>query len=182
MSIVLDLIILVLVLRLQVKKRPLSGYTLPLILVALGIAEFGEFLSGSTEQLKEFIKGQHPFVSVIDNRAVAVALSGSLLIAVVLAAARVPTIRLWRQNGQYWRQGNVWTVVLWIASITLHLTYTAIVPGKLASNAAFGDFGSATLMLYFGASLITQRILLGIRARHIPMHENHPIHEAGKLN
>jgi hypothetical protein len=167
MSIVIDLVVLALLVRAQIRPRPLAGFTLPLVLIVLGAAEFGAFLLGGTEQLKQFVKGQRPFHAVADGRTITVALAGSLVIAAVFAAARVPTIRLWRQDEQYWRQGNAVTLVLWAASLGAHLLYDAVAARGIDRSVTFGDFGAATGLLYFGVSLVIQRLFLAARTSRV---------------
>jgi hypothetical protein len=167
-TVLIDLAVLILLLLSQIRRTPLSGFTLPLVLIVLGTAELGAFLLGGTSQLKQFVKGQAPFTTAVDLRTVTAALIGSLVLAAVFAAARVPTFRLWWQDGRYWRKGNVLTVVLWAASLGAHLLYDGIVAGGVDRSVTFGDFGTATGLLYFGVSLTIQRVFLAVRAARIP--------------
>jgi len=73
--------------------------------------------------------------------------------AVGLGAVRALTVHVWIDgNGQAWRQGTWWTVLLWIAGAAAHV---------------FGDgasgVGSASSLLYLGLTLATQRLVLTAR-------------------
>jgi hypothetical protein len=164
MSIVIDVVVLVLLMRAQVQAKPLSGYTLPLVLLVIGVLEVAAFFVGSGQQLAEILKGQRSFAMTVPaSKTVIVALVGSLAIAFVSGAIRAPTFQLWRQDGQCWRKGSAVTVALWIASLGVHLLYDAV----LARRSALSGLGAATLVLYFGVSLSIQRLFLAARASRI---------------
>jgi hypothetical protein len=133
-----------------------------LVLGVLGLGETAAFLFGQ-QQFTGFAKGhsQHLALHVPDAGAVIAAAVGSLVLAAVMGAARAPSERLWRQDGQVWRQGTALTVVLWLLSLGLHLGYDAVV----ARGA--GGFGDATIMLYFAVSVAAQRVTLSVRARRL---------------
>jgi hypothetical protein len=163
-TIVGDLAVLIFVLAGQVRAKPLSSFRLPLILVVIGVLEAGAFLAGGGQRLAEILKGQRSFaVTIPDGKTAIVALVGSLVIAAVSAAIRVPTFRLWWQDGQYWRKGTAVTVVLWLVSLGAHLLYE----GFTARDSALSGLGSATTVLYFGVSLGMQRVLLAARTFRI---------------
>jgi len=164
-SIVIDVFVLVMLMYYQVRPKPLSAYTLPLVLVVTGVLEVGAFFAGGGQRFAQILKGQRPFeMTVPISKTVIVALLGSLVIAFISGAIRAPTFRLWRQDSQCWRQGTAVTVVLWIVSLGAHLLYDALT----ARNATLSGLGAATAVLYFGVSLAIQRIFLGTRASRIP--------------
>ena len=168
MTIVGDLAVLVFVLAGQVRAKPLSSFRLPLILVVIGAFEAAAFLVGGGQRLADILKGQRSFaVTVPDGKTAIVALTGSLVIAAVGAAIRVPTFRLWWQDGQYWRKGTAVTVALWLVSLGAHLLYE----GFTARDSALSGLGAATTVLYFGVSLGVQRVLLAARTFGIA-HDN----------
>jgi hypothetical protein len=168
-TIVGDLAVLVFVLAGQVRAKPLSSFRLPLILVVIGSSEAGAFLVGGGQRLAEVLKGQRSFaVTVPDGRTAIAALTGSLVIAAVGAAIRVPTFRLWWQDGQYWRKGTAVTVVLWLVSLGAHLLYE----GLIARDSALSGLGAATTVLYFGVSLGIQRLLFAARTLRIARSSN----------
>jgi len=163
-TIVGDLAVLVFVLAGQVRAKPLSGFRLPLILVIIGALEAGAFLVGGGQRLAEILKGHRSFaVTVPDGKTAIMALTGSLVIAAVGAAIRVPTFRLWWQDDQYWRKGTAVTVVLWLVCIGVHLLYEALT----ARDSALSGLGAATTVLYFGVSLGIQRVLFAVRTLRI---------------
>jgi predicted Co/Zn/Cd cation transporter (cation efflux family) len=163
-TIVIGLAVLALLLARQVTTRPLSGgYRLPLILVIVGLFEFAAFLLGGGQQLAQFLKGHRSVVTIHDGSTVVVALAGSLVIAALSAAVRARTVRLWWQDGQYWRKGTAVTLVLWIASLAAHLLYDDLI----SRSSQLRGLGSATILLYFAVSLVIQRMFLGMRASRL---------------
>ncbi len=150
MSIVIDILVLFLLMRSQVRPKPLSGYTLPLVLLVIGVLEVCAFFVGGGPEFAEVVKGQRPFALTVPvSETVIVALLGSLVIALASGAIRAPTFRLWRQDGECWRQSSAVTVVLWIVSLGVHLLYDALI----ARKATLRGLGAATAVLYFGVSL-----------------------------
>jgi hypothetical protein len=164
-SIIIDLAVLAWLLTRQVTARPLSGgYTLPLILGIVGLFEFGAYLMGGGQQLASFLKGHRSFTTIPDGKTILAAVAGSLILAVATGAIRAPTVRLWWQDGQYWRKGSWVTLTLWIISLGVHLGYDALIAHS-TGKAAIGD---ASLLLFFAVSLTAQRLILAARARGIP--------------
>jgi hypothetical protein len=163
-SLVLDLALLALMVWRQIAKRPISsGYVLMLVLGGIGILEFGSFLLGQ-QQFKELLKGQlHHGVVIHHAGAIIAAVAGSLVIAAVSAVIRAPTYRVWREDGQVWRQGNAVTLGLWVASLAAHLLYDALI----AHGKGVSGVGNATILLYFTVSLAVQRFLLNRRASRV---------------
>lgn len=165
MSIVVDLVALAWLLTRQIRARPLSeSFRMPLILAIVGLAEFGAFLMGGSQQLASFLKGHRSFAAIPDGKTVLAAAAGSLILALLTGAIRAPTVRLWWQDGQYWRKGTWATLTLWIVSLGAHLGYDALV-ARGTGKAAMGD---ATMLLFFAVSLTAQRVILTARAHRIP--------------
>jgi hypothetical protein len=132
----------------QLQARPAkTDLRLPLILGIVGIVQLTSFLGQH---------GHHPGY-------VFAALAGSLVIAVVLAAARAATIHIWVDNGQAWRKGTVLTAVLWIISLGAHLGYDYLVDGR----GALAGLGAASLVLYFAVTYTVQRLIIQARASRI---------------
>jgi hypothetical protein len=164
MSLIVGLVVVVWFLARQVTARPLAGgYRLPLILAVIGLLEFGAFLTGGGQQFASFLKGHRSFSTIPDGRTIVVAVAGSLVLAVVTAAIRTPTVRLWWQDGQCWRKGTWITLALWIVSLGAHLGYDALI----AHSTHQAAIGNATLLLFFAVSLTVQRVMLGVRARRL---------------
>jgi hypothetical protein len=90
------------------------------------------------------------------------ALLGSLVLAVGFGAVRAMTVRVWVQNGQAWSQGNWLTAGLWIVALAAHLGYDAAISSKQLDG-----LGSATVLLYLAASLVTQRLIVQARAQRL---------------
>ena len=159
-SLIIDLAIVAWILIRQVNTRPLrENYLTPAILLVLGLAEFGSFLLGS-QQFSAFIHGKTHHLVIHNGGTIIAAVAGSLVLAAVTGAIRTPTIRIWQQDGQFWRRGSWLTAVLWIASLAVHFGYDALV----AHGKADSGVGSATVLLYFGVSLTVQRLILLARA------------------
>jgi hypothetical protein len=94
--------------------------------------------------------------------------------SVVFDAIRAPTVRVWVDAGQAWRQGTWLTAVLWVVSLGVHLGYDYLVEGKGSQS----GLGTASLLLYFGVTFTIQRLILQARARRIadtsPQHTGAP--------
>ena len=147
-NLVIGLALLGWILFRQLQARPAkTDMRLPLILAIIGIIQVTRFLHGT---------GEHHTGQVF------LALSGSLLIAVVLGAVRAATTRVWMDNGQMWRQGTWLTAILWIASIGLHLGYDWLVEGSGTRG-----LGNATLTLYLAITYAVQRIVIATRLHWI---------------
>src|SRR5487761_1500870 len=153
-DIAIGVLVLAFVLYRQLTTQRLrENYRLPLILGVIGIVQFVTFLNG------------HPH----DDGGIAAAVVGSLVIAGIFGAIRVPTFRVWRQNGVLLRRGNWLTAVLWVASLAAHLGYDYLVAGHVTAGKNGGNVGDATVLLYLVATLPVQRSLLMARpARQDP--------------
>lgn len=81
-------------------------------------------------------------------------LGGMLAVdAVGLGALRALTVRIGSgDDGQAWRQGTWWTIVLWVVGVAAHV---------IAEGAS--DVGSASALLYLGVTLAAQRLVLNAR-------------------
>jgi len=147
-NLVIGVVVLALFLSLQLRTRLLrENYRLPLILAVIGIIQFVTFLNG------------HPH----HDGSILAAVAGSLVIAAVMGAVRVPTVQVWRQDGQLLRKGTWLTAVLWVISLAAHLGYDYLVAGH-ATGKNGGNVGDATVLLYLVVTLAVQRYLLLTRA------------------
>lgn len=140
LNVLIAVLVVGLVLYRQMTPRPVGASArLPLILLIIG----------GVQTVQHF---QHGVSSVADVALVA----ASMLIGVGLAAARVHTVQLHRdESGQVWRTGTWATLVLWLVAIGQHVTIHVMVDPGLAS---------ASLLLYFGAVLLVQNLLVARRA------------------
>jgi hypothetical protein len=166
-SLIVELAIVAFILIRQVSSRPLKeNYVLPAILLVLGLAEFGSFVLGQ-RQFDAFIHGQTHHLVIHNTGTIIAAVAGSLVLAVLSGAIRTTTIRVWWQDGQFWRGGSWLTAVLWIVSLAVHFGYDALIThGKPESGVA-----GATLLPYFAISLTVQRVILLARARRMRAHQ-----------
>ncbi|WP_018178768.1 hypothetical protein [Jongsikchunia kroppenstedtii] len=139
-NVLIAVVVIGFVLYRQMTPRPVRAASrLPLILLIIG----------GVQTVQHF---QHGVSSIADIGLVAV----SMLVGVGLAAARAHTVRLHRdESGQVWRTGTAATLVLWIVAIAQHVAIHLVVDPGLAS---------ASLMLYFGAVLLVQNLLVTRRA------------------
>jgi hypothetical protein len=87
-----------------------------------------------------------------------------LLISVAFGLARGRTMRVWRDAaGTAWRQGNVPTLLLWLATILSRLALAA-----LAELALHVPFNPGSVLLGFGVTLAAQQVVVMNRARALP--------------
>lgn len=143
-DLLVGLVVLALFLAMQLRTRRLSeSYRLSVILAIIGVVEFVNFLNG------------HPH----DDGGIAAAVAGSLVLAAAFGAARVPTVRVWREGGQLLRKGTWLTAALWILALAAHLGYDYLVAGHVTGKNG-GNVGDATVVLYLVVSLTVQRFML----------------------
>lgn len=143
-NLVIGIAVLALFLSRQLVTRRLSeSYRLSIILAAIGVYEFAEFLNG------------HPR----DDGGIAVAVAGSLVLAAGFGAVRALTVRVWREDGQLLRRGTWLTALLWILSLGAHLGYDYLVAGHVTGKNG-GNVGNATIILYLVVTLTVQRFIL----------------------
>ena len=142
---------IVLILYRQLRAQPVraaAGAARPLIFAGLGIVLAGQYLL-------------HHTVTTLG----VVGLVVSLLVGAVLSYLRGRSVRLWRQDGAWWRRGSALTLVLWFCSIGSHLGIDAAI-GHLDPSEGMGKgLGNATLLLYLGVSLGLQHLVVLQRVR-----------------
>lgn len=115
-----------------------------LILLVLGILQLSTYLgSASTSAL------------------VIALLVGSLVLAAGFGVVRALSVRLWRQDGQLWRQGTWLTVGLWVVAIGVHIGLDALFDGPAKG------LGAASILLYLAVSLGVQRLVVQSRASRL---------------
>jgi putative drug exporter of the RND superfamily len=138
-GLVVSLGILGFILYRQRQVRPLKTTpVLPIVLVILGL---GSLIGAS--------QGQPMTPS--DIGVLIALLVGD---AIAFGALRAYTVRLWRDGEVVVQQGSWLTVALWLAGLAIH---EAVV--------AAAHVTSASLLLYLGLTLGTQRLVVGTRAR-----------------
>jgi hypothetical protein len=147
-NLVIGVAVLVLFVSRQLTTRRLrESYRLLIILAVIGVVQFATFLKG------------HPH----HDGAIVAAVVGSLILAAVLGAARAPTVRVWRQDGQLLRKGTWLTAALWVVAFAAHLGYDYLVAGDVTGKNG-GSVGNATILLYLVVSLAIQRFIMLARA------------------
>ena len=142
-SIIIGLIVLVFIIYRQRRVRLVResvSITLPLILAIVGISNFEYYLSSNPLTMTSTI-------SIIVSL---------LFLAVGMGAIRAFSVRIWRQNGDVFRQATWLTIALWIVSIALHIAIDQI-----------GNTGESTLLIYYAITLFVQRSIVYARAKNI---------------
>ena len=116
-----------------------------LILLVLGILQLSTFLKTSTASAT----------------AIVLLLAASLVLAAGFGVVRALSVRLWRQDGQLWRQGTWLTAVLWLVAFGVHIGLDALFDGS-----AHG-LGIGSILLYLAVSLGVQRLVVQSRANRL---------------
>jgi hypothetical protein len=143
-EIVIGIAVVILLLARQVQKRSVREDSRPLIFLALavvGLLEAGQYIKA------------HP----VNSEAILLTVA-SLVLAAVFGVIRAYTVRLWREEGQLFRQGNVLTIVLWIVAIGIHLG------GDLLIDSSAKGLSTTTLLLYLAVTLGVQQMVVRYRA------------------
>lgn len=128
----------------QVQQRSVKQDNRPiayLVMAVIGVVEVANFVK------------VHP----VNSEAVVLTVT-SLAIAAVFGIVRAYTVRLWREDGQLFRQGNAVTIVLWIVGIAIHFGGDALI------DSSAKGLSTTTLLLYLAISLGVQQLVVGARA------------------
>ena len=148
-NIVIGLVVLAWLLSRQVQKRLVKEDRKPtvlLILLVLGIVQLASY-----------------FKSAASDNAVVLLLIGSLVLAAGFGVVRAYTVRLWRADGQLWRQGTWLTVVLWLVAIGSHIGLDFVIEGAGEAK----GLSSASILLYLAVTLGAQRAIVQSRANRV---------------
>ena len=143
-QIAIGVAVVILVLARQVQKRSVRQDSRPLIVLiiaVLGLVEAGEFVR------------THP----VGSQAIVLAVA-SLVIAAAFGVIRAYTVRLWREGGQLFRQGNAMTIVLWLVAIGIHFGLDALI------DSSAKGLSTSTLLLYLAVTLGVQQLVVRYRA------------------
>lgn len=143
-NIVFGLAVLAWLLWRQLQKRLVREDRRPvvlLVLLVLGIL-----------QLSTYLKTASTSVTVI------LLLVASLVLAAGFGVVRALSVRLWRQDGQLWRQGTWITAGLWLVAIGVHIGLDALFDGTVKG------LGAGSILLYLAVSLGVQRLVVQSRA------------------
>jgi hypothetical protein len=144
-DIAIGIAVLGLILFRQVRKQPVREDRALLfgILLVVGVVELVRFVQS------------HP----VNGTGIGMLLA-SLIVAAVFGAIRAYTVRLWRENGTLYRQGNLLTVLLWLVAIGAHFGADVLIDH---SGSAPG-LASTALTLYVAVSFGVQRLVVQARA------------------
>ncbi|HEX3784401.1 MAG TPA: hypothetical protein VHX38_32480 [Pseudonocardiaceae bacterium] len=112
-----------------------------LVLAVVGVVEVADFVKS------------HP----VNSEAILLTVA-SLAIAAVFGLIRAYTVRLWREDGQLFRQGNAVTIALWIVGIGIHFGGDALI------DSSAKGLSTTTIMLYLAISLGVQQVVVKARA------------------
>ncbi|MEU2712961.1 hypothetical protein [Streptomyces sp. NPDC007205] len=154
-TLVLALVVVGLVIRQQLRTRPVRRYgslITPAVLGVLGAA-------GITFGVASVVK-YHPLTTLP-----VVLLVASLAVAAAFGMARARTVRIWRDpQGEVLRKGTAATTGLWLASVAAHIGL-----GLWIDHAAgAGLLGTASVYAYLAIGLGTQNLLVRERAKGQP--------------
>lgn len=147
----IGVLVLLFILFRQVQPRAVREDSRPTLLIVLGVVGIVD--------LGSFVKA-----NPVNATGIAM-LAASLVAAAVFGVARAYTVRLWRDGGVLYRQGNWLTVVLWLVAIGVHFGADVLVDH---SGSAKG-LASAAITLYIAVSFGVQRLVVGSRARSLAL-------------
>ncbi len=148
-NIVIGLAVLAWLLARQIQARLVREDRKPtvlLILLVLGVVQVSTF-----------------FTSAPSNSGVVLLLAASLVLAGIFGVVRGYTVRLWRAEGQLWRQGTWLTITLWLVAIGSHVGLDFLLEDAGAAKGLSG----ASILLYLAVSLGAQRLIVQSRANNV---------------
>jgi hypothetical protein len=157
-NLVIGLVVLVWLLSRQVQKRLVREDRRPTVMLVLLVV--------GVIQLANFFKG-----GVSATTTVILLLVASFVLAAVFGVIRAYTVRLWRVDGQLWRQGTWVTLVLWVVAIGIHLGLDYAIDGVGAAK----GLSSASILLYLAVTLGVQRLVVQSRANHVVHAQGEPM-------
>lgn len=142
-NLLIGLLVLFIIFYNQIRVRQVRNdmkLIFPVILIVFGLSNLKNYFNTHTLT----------FISLISI------LISLFILAVAMGAIRAYTVKLWYKDSILFRQGTLLTIVLWIASSILHLAIDYA-----------GHTGQATLLIYYGITLFTQRLVVYSRSKHI---------------
>jgi hypothetical protein len=150
LDIVISLAVLVFILYRQWQVRPARGtFLLPIILLVLGFAGFAAGTGNGR------LTSEHVAILVA-------LLAGD---AIGLGVLRAWTVRLWRQDATFLRQGTWLTIGLWLVGVAIHEVVDILV-----------DLPAGSLLIYFGVTLAAQQLVIQARVSRL---ERQPVGATG---
>ncbi|MET9416342.1 hypothetical protein ABZY03_19580 [Streptomyces klenkii] len=150
-SIVIGIAIVALVIRRQLRTRPVHGKDGPVLLGILGVLGVLALVFGVASVVKEHPLGGFTIALV----------AASFVVAAGFGVARARTVTVWRApEGQLLRKGAPATTVLWLVSVAVHIGLDAWIDHTTGT----GLLGASTLYLYLAVTLAVQDLLVRRRA------------------
>lgn len=150
-SIAISLVILALLVRRQLRVRPVresTSFVLLGVLCVLGVAAFAVGVKSVTKY--------HPL-----SASTVVLICASFVLAAVFGVLRALTVRVWRDAaGVAMRQGTAVTMVLWAVSIAVHYGMDAWID----HSTKVGALGFSTVYLYLAVTFGVQSFVIRRRA------------------
>lgn len=148
--ILVGLAVVVLIVIMQLKTRPLRENSATRLTIILGVIGVFEIYSA--------IKGRPLGAWTVTW------LAGSLIVGGALGAARALTVHIWRtDDGSALVKGTAVTAILWIVSVAAHFALQV----GINHSTKIAGFGSASLLLYLAITLGAQRAVMQLRAASI---------------
>jgi uncharacterized membrane protein len=143
-NLLIGLVVLALLMWRQTRKRPVREDRKPtvlLILLVLGVLQLSTY-----------------FKSASSSTLVIGLLAGSFVLGAGFGVLRGYTVRLWRQDGQLFRQGTWLTIALWVVAFGVHIGLDTLIDGNAKG------LSSGSILLYLAISLGAQRLVVQSRA------------------
>jgi hypothetical protein len=158
-NIVIGLLVLVIILRRQLRARPVNADRPATIFFILGIVGIAQIVDAWRDHAP--VSGGITLLAL------------SLVVAAGFGVWRATSVRLWRDGGQLWQQGTPLTITLWVLAIGVHLGVDVlghvIEPAHSAAATSVTDTLSASILAYIAVSFGVQRVVVGRRARAMTM-------------
>ncbi|CAM5316352.1 hypothetical protein [Streptomyces abikoensis] len=150
-GIVIGIVIVALVIRRQLRTRPVHGKGGVVLLGVLGLLGVVALVFGVASVMKEHALGA---VTVV-------LLTASFLVAAGFGVARARTVTVWRApEGRMLRKGAPATTILWLVSLAVHIGLDEWIDHTTGT----GLLGASTLYLYLAVTLTVQDFLVRRRA------------------
>ncbi|MEV5379899.1 MULTISPECIES: hypothetical protein [Streptomyces] len=153
-SIVIGIVIVALVIRRQLRTRPVHGKGGVVLLGILGLLGVLALVFGVASVVKE-----HPL-----GGATIALVAVCFLVAAGFGVVRARTVKVWRApEGQLLRKGAPATTALWIVSIAVHVGLDKWIDHTTRT----GLLGASTVYLYLAVTLAVQDFLVRRRAASV---------------
>ncbi|MFF7726599.1 hypothetical protein [Streptomyces sp. NPDC008001] len=150
-SVVITLVVAALVIRRQLRTRPVRARSTVVLLGFLGVLGAAAAAFGVASVVKE-----HPL-----GAATVAVVAVSLAVAAGFGVLRARTVKVWRApGGEAMRQGTPATTALWLVSVAVHIGFDKWIDHTTGT----GLLGPSTLWLYVTVTLVVQWLLVRRRA------------------